>query len=264
MDELCVVSTVDKVVSQVDSNEFIDDVALGGAVIVPEMLLEEVCVTASDVVVDEDVDVAFDVRGADEVVLRDVLVVLEVLSDGSLFVLEEVTLEFTVLVRVVDCDLAVLALVVMESSEVRSPLVERREEVVCREAELWLDDERREPIAVWLEVEEVLKPDVVGSMLTDSTKDGVNDEVTELAALWDLELKVSALLEYLEEDTGKTLLDCAARRLEEVEVARGLGDDCSVADVVVGTRLAGAEVDVKRLTDAGVEIERLVEKAEAD
>ena len=98
----------------------------------------------------------------------------------------------------------------------------------------------------------------------DSMKEDGNEEVTDVETPWELELEAPASLEYLDDDTGKTLLDCAARRLEEVEVARGLGDDCSVADVVVGTRLAGAEVDVKRLTDAGVEIERLVEKAEAD
>ena len=209
-------------------------------------------------------DIAFDVTGADEVVLRDVLAALDVLPDDPLFALEEITLEFTVLVTVVDCDLAVLALVVMVDSEVRSPLVVRREEVVCGEVELWLDDERGELIAVWLEVEEVLKPDVVGSMLTDSTKDGVNEEVTEVATLCDLELRVSALLEYLEDVTGKVLLDCVARRLEEVEVARGLGDDCPVADVVVGLGLVDAEVGIERLMDSGLEIERLVEKAEAD
>ena len=132
----------------------------------------------------EDVDTALDVTGADDVLLRDVLVTLDVLLDDPLLELEEVALEFTVLVTVVLCDLVVLELVIMESSEVRSPLEVRREEVVCNGAELWLDDERRELIAVWLDVEEVLKPDVVGSTLTDSTKDGVKEEVTEVAELW--------------------------------------------------------------------------------
>lgn len=141
-------------------------------------------------------------------VLRDVPVALDVLSDDPLFPLEDVTLAFTVLVAVGDCDLVVLELVVMVSSKVQSPLEVRKEEVVCNEGELWLDDERRELIAVWLEVEEVLKPDIMGSMLIDSTKDGVNEEVTEVGAPWDLELSVSALLEYLEDDTGKALLDC--------------------------------------------------------
>lgn len=228
------------------------------------MRLEEVCVTIPDVVVAEDVDTALDVTGADDVLLRDVLVTLDVLLDDPLLELEEVALEFTVLVTVVLCDLVVLELVIMESSEVRSPLEVRREEVVCNGAELWLDDERRELIAVWLDVEEVLKPDVVGSTLTDSTKDGVKEEVTEVAELWVLELRVAALLEYLDDDIGNTLLDCVATRLEEVKVARGLGDDSPVADVVVGTGLADAEVKIERLTDAGIEIERLVEKVEAD
>ena len=209
-------------------------------------------------------DIALDVTGADEVVLPAVLVALHVLPDDSLFDLEEVTLEFTVLVTVVDCDLAVFELVIMVSSEVGSPLEVRRDEVVCREAELWLDDERREMIAVGLEVEEVLKPDVVGSMLTDSTKDGVKEEVTEVAEPWVLELSDSALLEYLEDDAGKTLLDCVMKRLEEVEATRELRDDCPVADVVVGIGLTDTEVEMERLMDAGVETEGLVEKAVAD
>jgi hypothetical protein len=62
------------------------------------------------------------------------------------------------------------------------------------------------------------------------------------------------MLEYLEDDTGNTLLDCEMGRLEEVKVTRGLGDDCPVADVVVTVWLEDPEV----------EIEGVVEKAEAD
>jgi len=48
----------------------------------------------------------------------------------------EVTLELTVLVTAVDCDLVVLELVVKATSEVCSPLLVPREEVVSRDAEL--------------------------------------------------------------------------------------------------------------------------------
>ena len=81
-----------------------------------------------------------------------------------------------------------------------------------------------------------------------------NDEVADVSTSWDLELRASVLLEYLEDDTGIMLLDCGMRRLEEVEVTTGFGDDRALADVVVAVGLADAEV----------EIERLVEKAEAD
>jgi hypothetical protein len=103
-------------------------------------------------------------------------------------------------------------------------------------------------------VREVLKPDVEDSMLIDSMKDDGGEEVTDVETPWDLELESPASLEYLEDDTGKTLLDCEMRELEEVEVTIGLGEDCLVADVVTGIELA----------DPGVETERLVEKAEAD
>ena len=55
---------------------------------------------------------------------------LGVLTDDPLFDREEDKLELTVLVTAEDCDLAVLELVVVVSSEVRSPLLVRREEVV--------------------------------------------------------------------------------------------------------------------------------------
>jgi hypothetical protein len=103
-------------------------------------------------------------------------------------------------------------------------------------------------------VRDVLKPDVEDSTLMDSMKEDGNEEVTDVETPWELELEAPASLEYLDDDTGKTLLDCEMRRLEEVEVAMGLGDDCLVADVVVGIGLAGPEFGA----------ERLVEKAEAD
>lgn len=52
------------------------------------------------------------------------------LSDDPLVDRDEDKLELTALVTVIDCDLAVLELVVVVSSEVRSPLLVRREEVV--------------------------------------------------------------------------------------------------------------------------------------
>ena len=87
---------------------------------------------------------------------------------------------------------------------------------------------------------EVLKPDVEESMLIDSMKDEGNEEVTDVATSWDLELEAPALLEYLEDDTSKTLLDCGIKRLDEVGVTTGLGDDCPAADVVVSIGLADA------------------------
>lgn len=55
---------------------------------------------------------------------------LGVLTDDPLFDREEDKLGLTVLVTAEDCDLAMLELVVVVSSEVRSPLLVRREEVV--------------------------------------------------------------------------------------------------------------------------------------
>jgi hypothetical protein len=55
---------------------------------------------------------------------------LGVLTDDPLFDREEDKLELTVLVTAEDCDLAMLELVVVVSSEVRSPLLVRREEEV--------------------------------------------------------------------------------------------------------------------------------------
>ena len=101
---------------------------------------------------------------------------------------------------------------------------------------------------------EVLKPDVEDITLMDSMKEDGNEEVTDVETPWELELEAPASLEYLEDDTGETLLDCEMRRLEEVEIAIALVEDCPVADVVACIELA----------DPGVEAERLVEKAEAD
>lgn len=57
-------------------------------------------------------------------------------SDGPLFDREENKLELVVLVTAIDCELVALKLLVVVSSEVRSPLLVRRVEDVCREAEL--------------------------------------------------------------------------------------------------------------------------------
>ena len=89
-----------------------------------------------DVAVSEDVSITSEVTGADELVLWVMLDAVNKLSDDPPFVLEEVTVELEVLVTVVDCDLAVLELVIVVGSEARSPLLERREEVVCSEVEL--------------------------------------------------------------------------------------------------------------------------------
>jgi hypothetical protein len=59
-----------------------------------------------------------------------------VFSDGPLFDREENKLELVVLVTAIDCELVALKLLVVVSSEVRSPLLVRRVEDVCREAEL--------------------------------------------------------------------------------------------------------------------------------
>jgi hypothetical protein len=211
-------------------------------------------VPTADVAVLEVVDITSEVTGADELVFEDMLGALDGLSGGPPFVREEVALELGVLGTAVDCDLAVLDLVVMAGSEVRSALLDCREEVVCNEAELWLDDERSELVAVWLKVSEVLKPDVEDIVLMDSMKDKVNEEVVDVETPWELEMRAPASLEYLEDDTGKALLDCGMRGLEKVNVATGLGDDCPVADDVVGIGVA----------DSGIETERLVEKVEAD
>ena len=58
------------------------------------------------------------------------------LSDGPPFDREENKLELVVLVTAIDCELVALKLLVVVSSEVRSPLLVRRVEDVCREAEL--------------------------------------------------------------------------------------------------------------------------------
>ena len=97
---------------------------------------------------------------------------------------------------------------------------------------------------------EVLKPEVVGSMLIDSMKDEGNEEVTDVVTSWDLELRAPALLEYLEDDTDEALLGCDMGRLEEVEVTIRLED----TEVGVGVGFA----------DPGIETEILVEKAVAD
>jgi hypothetical protein len=99
-------------------------------------------------------------------------------------------------------------------------------------------------------VREVLKPEVVGSMLIDSMKEEGNEEVTDVATSWDLELTAPALLEYLEDDTDEVLLGCDMGRLEEVEVTIRLED----TEVVAGAGFA----------DPGVDTEILVEKAVAD
>ena len=57
-------------------------------------------------------------------------------SDGPLFDREENKLELVVLVTAIDCELVALKLLVVVSSEVRSPLLVRRVEDICREAEL--------------------------------------------------------------------------------------------------------------------------------
>jgi hypothetical protein len=69
---------------------------------------------------------------------------LGVLTDDPLLDREEDELELTVLVTVVDCDLAVLELAVVVSAE----LLVRMKELVCEVAGLGLDDERRELIDV--------------------------------------------------------------------------------------------------------------------
>ena len=97
---------------------------------------------------------------------------------------------------------------------------------------------------------EVLKPEVVGSMLIESMKDEGNGEVTDVATSWELEPRVPALLEYLEDDTDEALLGCDMERLKEVEVTSRLAD----TEVVVGVRFA----------DPGVETEIRVAKAVAD
>jgi hypothetical protein len=93
-------------------------------------------VPTADVAVLEVVDITSEVTGADELVFEDMLGALDGLSGGPPFVREEVALELGVLGTAVDCDLAVLDLVVMAGSEVRSALLDCREEVVCNEAEL--------------------------------------------------------------------------------------------------------------------------------
>ena len=57
------------------------------------------------------------------------------MSDGSPFDRED-KLELVVLVTAIDCELVALKLLVMVGSEVRSSLLVRRVENVCREAEL--------------------------------------------------------------------------------------------------------------------------------
>lgn len=69
---------------------------------------------------------------------------LGVLTDDPLLDREEDELELTVLVTVVDCDLAVLELAVVVSAE----LLVGREELVCEEAGLGLEDERSELVDV--------------------------------------------------------------------------------------------------------------------
>lgn len=58
------------------------------------------------------------------------------LSDGPPFDREEDKLKLVVLVTAIDCELVALKLLVVVSSEVRSPLLVRRVEDICREAEL--------------------------------------------------------------------------------------------------------------------------------
>lgn len=91
-------------------------------------------------------------------------------------------------------------------------------------------------------------------MLMDSMNDEADEEIEDVATSWDLEVRAPLLLEYLEDDGGKMLLDCGMMRLEEVDVTIRLCDNCAVVDIVVAVELADAEV----------EIERLVEKTEAD
>jgi len=67
----------------------------------------------------------------------------------------------------------------------------------------------------------------------DSMKDAEPEEVTDVTAFWVLELSAPASLEYLEDETDETLLDCGMGRLEEAEVTTGFDDDCRVAYVVV-------------------------------
>lgn len=69
---------------------------------------------------------------------------LGVLTDDPLLDQEEDKLELPVLVTAVDCDLEVLELVGVVSAE----LLVGREELVCEEAGLGLDDERSEVVDV--------------------------------------------------------------------------------------------------------------------
>ena len=57
-------------------------------------------------------------------------------TDGSPLDREEDKLKLMALVTAVDCDLVALELLVLVSCEARSPLLVRRVEVVCRDAEL--------------------------------------------------------------------------------------------------------------------------------
>jgi hypothetical protein len=78
-----------------------------------------------------------EVTAADEVMLRDTLCELDLLTDDPILVLGRVTLDLSVLVIAVGCDCAMLELVVIVDPVFRIPLLVRREEeLVGRDAEL--------------------------------------------------------------------------------------------------------------------------------